>query len=769
MAIPPPSTTASPEEAIRLLTVALRNLSMYTHEHPAFLKTMDQLGEAVRTVLTGKERLALQVVRDQVVVDQRVLPNTPLMQGFAASLLQRGIHGITLIGGVSQGELLALLDVLSRKPQEDAGGVTHEEALRRKGVTRIWIHPLKVGLLHTEQSLGEALLERLMRGQTPGAEGRDALVEYLLRDPQGVGRAVASGGPSEGVDETDRARWVSERLLVVMEQLLAGHPEEWDRLKDRISHLVLSLDAQPQLEFLHQSLMQGGEAGDRARSLAEAFPRNALVEVLAREFVSPRPQEEKVQFFQGLIPDPLKRVALRPEVEQKLAEYGVSKEEFIRLLGDGEPTKEERFDRFLHGPAVDPGDFRWAPSLVQSLMDQGKKGEAIKVLNRFFNALNHPEWAVRKEVAASIFPMLEIMGRIGGTGDKALRVREFVLRKMLTEPDKEVFRLLSEGLEEMARGLLKAGEVGQAVEILQKIDSALEASDQEWTYLATRRESIQECLTEGPLLDQQMEALTRGTETEAQRALQVIRMIGDEGVRRIIETLGEVRQMSRRLRLFRALKELGGGALEPLKKSLQDPRWYLVRNAVMVLAEIKDVRVVPQLVALLSHPESRVRKEVVRALRNLASPKASEGILKALEDEDEGVRLKAVDALQLVGGATGKERLRQIAAGMGLRGPKETAVRLRAVRALGAPGDEEDVSVLVGLLARKGLFSKMELDEIRRAAVVALAGIVERTGSERAFRGLVGTVQSDPSEEIRKIAEQYIAAHQTALMKTQPL
>ncbi len=96
-------------------------------------------------------------------------------------------------------------------------------------------------------------------------------------------------------------------------------------------------------------------------------------------------------------------------------------------------------------------------------------------------------------------------------------------------------------------------------------------------------------------------------------------------------------------------------------------------------------------------------------------------------------------------------------------------MRLRAVRALGSPGDEEDVPVLVGLLARKGLFSKTELEEIRRAAVVALAGIVERTGSEQALRGLEGTVQSDPSEEVRKIAEECIAAHQTSLMKTQPL
>jgi HEAT repeat protein len=769
MANPHPRIQVSPEEVIRLLTVALRNLSMYTHEHPAFLKIMEQLIDAARTVLTEKDRLALQVVRDQVLADQRVLPSSPLMQGFAAHLLQRGIQGITLMRGVSQRELVALLDVLIRKPQEDAGGATHEETLRRKGVARIWIHPLHVGLLHTEQSLGEALLERLMRGQMPGAEGRDALAEYLVRDPQGMGRAVTSGGPSEGIDETDRARWVSERLLVVVEQLLAGHPEEWDRLKDRLSHLVLGLDAQPQLEFLRQSLTKGGEAGDWARGLAETFPRNAVVDLLAREVMSPRPQGEKVRFYKGLIPDPLRRVALRPEVEQKLAEYGVSREEFLRLMGDEEPTMEERFASFLQGPGADPGDFQWAPSIFQSLLDQGKKEEALRVLNRFFNALNHPEWKIRKEVAASLPPMLEALAKLYGSTGRAARVREFVLRKMLTEPDKEVFRLLSEGLEAMAKGLLKAGEVGQAVEILQKIDSALEASDLERAYLTSRREGIQKCLTEGPLLDQQMDALTRGTETEVQRALQVIRMIGDEGVRRIIEALGEVRQVSRRLRLFRALKDLGGVAVEPLKRSLQDSRWYLVRNAVMVLAEIKDPRVAPQLVALLNHPESRVRKEVVRALGSLASPKAQEGILRALEDEDDGVRLKALDVLQVAGGSAAKERLRQIVAGTGLRSPRETAMRVRALRALGALGGGEEVPLLAALLERKGLFSKMELDEIRRAAVMALTGIVERTESETAFQALQGAAQSDPSEEIRKTAEQCLAPHLMALMKTQPL
>jgi len=233
-------------------------------------------------------------------------------------------------------------------------------------------------------------------------------------------------------------------------------------------------------------------------------------------------------------------------------------------------------------------------------------------------------------------------------------------------------------------------------------------------------------------------------------------------VDRVVETLGQERQMSKRLRLFRALTELGDVALEPLRKSLLDPRWYLVRNAVKVLSDLKDARSVPSFLGLLAHPEARVRREVVQALGRIATPKAQEGILKALDDPDEGVRVRAVEALQALGGPKARERLRAVAARSTGLGPRDSAVRIKALRALGVLGQEEDVPLLEALLTRKGLFSRMETEEVRRSAVSALSGILERVQSSRALRVLQGVARSDPAEDIRRSAEEAVAPFLTA-------
>lgn len=763
-----PTAPAAPEEVVRLLMVAVRNLSMYTSQHPAFLRTMDQLVETVQGVTAEKERLSLSVVRDQLLVDQKVSMLGPMAQGFAGELVKRGIRGVSIARDVTRAELSALVEVLARRPEEVLLEGSCEEILKGRGVTRIWIHPLRDTGLGDERAIGDVFLDRFLLGQLQGQEARDALRELLFNDPEGIRRAVTEKAASEGRDEEERARWASERLLVLMEQLLAGHPQEWDLFKDRLASLILSVGVQTQAEFFRQAVLREGETRFQAQRLADALPREALAEIVSKELASARGLEQKGQFVKELLPDAAKRRDLLPEVERKLEEYGVPKEEFLKLLMDEEPSLEERLGRFLKGHMVLPDDMAYAADLVRNLGTQGKREEALRVAHRFFNALNHPEWEVRKTVASTVGSMFEALEGVEAPEATLTKIREFALRKMLGEPDKDVFRLLADGLGDVARGDLRKGDVSQGVDFLLKVLSGLAVSDLDPEYIAKRREEAREDLSREPVLEHMIRALSEGTQAEFKKALEMIRLIGARGVDRVVETLGQERQMSKRIRLFRSLTELGEVALEPLRKTLLDQRWYLVRNAVKVLSDLKDTRSVPSFLGLLSHPEPRVRKEVVQALGRIGTPKAQEGVLKAIDDPDEGVRVRAVEVLQTLGGPKARERLRAVAArssGLGLR---DSVVRIKALRALGSLGQDEDVPMLEALLVRKGLFSRMETEEVRRSAVSALSGILERVQSSRALRVLQGVARSDPVEEIRRAAEQAVAPFQEMAQKEKP-
>jgi|GEM_PF-1119404 HEAT repeat protein len=758
-----PTAVGAPEEVIRLLTVAVRNLSMYTSQHPAFLRTMDQLVDTIRAITAERERFSVSVVRDQLLVDQRVPVLGPVAQGFANDLVRRGVRGISIAREVTRAELTALVEILARRPEEVLHEGSYEEILKGRGVTRIWIHPLRDTGLGDERGISGVLLDRFLLGQLQGEEASDALRDLLFNDPEGIRRAVSERAVSEGRDDEERARWASERLVVLMEQLLAGHPQEWDLFKDRLATLILSLGVETQAEFFRQAIVREGETRFQAQRLAEALPRESLAEIVSKELASARGIDEKGKFVRGLLPDAAKRRDLLPEVERKLQEYGVPKEEFLKLLMEGEPSVEERLDRFLKGHLVLPDDMTYAAELVNALGAQGRKEEALKVAHRFFNALNHPEWEVRKAVASTVGSMFQALEGADAPEATVRKIRDFALRKMLGEPDKEVFRLLAEGLEDVARGELRKGDGGgEAVDFLLRILSSLAVSDLDRDYVAERREKVREELSRESVVDRAVRDLSEGTPAEFKRALEIIRLVGGRGVDRVVETLGQERQMSKRLRLFRALTELGEVALEPLRKSLLDPRWYLVRNAVKVLSDLKDARSVPSFLGLLAHPEARVRREVVQALGRIATPRAQEGVLKALDDPDEGVRARAVEVLQALGGPKARERLRAVAARSTGLGPRDSAVRIKALRALGVLGQEEDVPLLEALLTRKGLFSRMETEEVRRVAVSALSGILERLQSSRALRVLQGVARSDPAEEIRRSAEEAVAPFLTA-------
>lgn len=764
-----PTAAVAPEEVIRLLTVAVRNLSMYTSQHPAFLRTMDQLVDTVQGVTAEKERFSLSVVRDQLLVDQKVSLLGPVAHGFASELVKRGIRGISIAREVTRAELSALVELLARRPEEVLHEGSCEELLKGRGVTRIWIHPLRDTGLGDERAIGDAFLDRFLLGQLQGQEARDALKELLFNDPDGIRRAMTEKAASEGRDEEERARWASERLLVLMEQLLAGHPQEWDLFKDRLASLILSVGVETQAEFFRQAVLREGETRIQAQRLADALPREAVAEIVAKELTSARRLEQKGQFVKELLPEAAKRRDLLPEVERKLEEYGVPKEEFLKLLMDEEPSLEERLGRFLKGHMVLPDDMAYAADLVRDLgTTQGKREEALKVAHRFFNALNHPEWEVRKTVASAVGSMFEALEGVEAPGATLTKIREFALRKMLGEPDKDVFRLLAEGLEDVARGDLRKGDVNEGLDLLLKVLSGMAVSDLDPEYVTKRREEAREELSRESVLERTIRDLTEGTQAEFKRALEIIRLIGTRGVDRVVETLGQERQMSKRIRLFRSLTELGEVALEPLRKSLLDQRWYLVRNAVKVLSDLKDVRSVPSFLGLLSHPEARVRKEVVQGLGRIGTPKAQEGVLKAIDDPDEGVRVRAVEVLQALGGPKARERLRAIAARASSLGLKDSVVRIKALRALGALGQDEDVPMLEALLVRKGLFSRMETEDVRRSAVSALSGILERVQSPRALRVLQGVARSDPMEEIRRAAEQAVASFQEAAQKEKP-
>lgn len=71
-----------------------------------------------------------------------------------------------------------------------------------------------------------------------------------------------------------------------------------------------------------------------------------------------------------------------------------------------------------------------------------------------------------------------------------------------------------------------------------------------------------------------------------------------------------------------------------LKAWLDDPRWYVVRNVVLVLGQIGGSAVVDLLRQAADHPEPRVRREVVRALGSVSRTERTPILIQQLASRD---------------------------------------------------------------------------------------------------------------------------------------
>ena len=215
--------------------------------------------------------------------------------------------------------------------------------------------------------------------------------------------------------------------------------------------------------------------------------------------------------------------------------------------------------------------------------------------------------------------------------------------------------------------------------------------------------------------------MTRQTEADSSEAAQRLLMLTR---RWITPTLLEILAGSSDRTIRKMVLDLLGDehavpwrALEPL---LHDQRWYVVRNAVHLSAEMGHEELTEHATRLLAHQDMRVRREMVRALGRLNGQATVKELSRALSDSDASVRILAANALGRKGGVEHRTLLRgriEDRAFYSLSSEEMEAM-------LGAYAElaQDKAMPLLERLRKKGLLSTKPTT-VRVAAVLALGRI----------------------------------------------
>lgn len=122
-------------------------------------------------------------------------------------------------------------------------------------------------------------------------------------------------------------------------------------------------------------------------------------------------------------------------------------------------------------------------------------------------------------------------------------------------------------------------------------------------------------------------------------------MLSWEAITPLIWALGELNHYPARRAVCQALEAISVDHVDVLGKGTENPRWYVVRNVIMVLGKIGSSQALNYFQRTITHSDIRVRKETVVSVAKIDSEQSTDFLILALKDDSESLQTMALKEL----------------------------------------------------------------------------------------------------------------------------
>ncbi len=247
-------------------------------------------------------------------------------------------------------------------------------------------------------------------------------------------------------------------------------------------------------------------------------------------------------------------------------------------------------------------------------------------------------------------------------------------------------------LESIFRSSVRAAEFQEAAELLQRMETI-----QKSTASDTLRRSMQEALgrmASGDTIQAVIDLIQSAGPEKAIAIQRFMDALGGSARRNLLLALSEENNRSRRRRLFDFIVLLGPAIAPDVIPFLNDPRWYVMRNMIVLLRTVQDRTSLPEVRKLTRHRDLRVKLEAIKSLFALDSTVSVALLENLLNDPDPKL---AEIAITLVGNYNIKEGvdpLLRLLAHNDMFGAHRL-LRVKAIRALGELAEPRALDHLV--------------------------------------------------------------------------
>ncbi|MFZ5875974.1 MAG: HEAT repeat domain-containing protein [Nitrospirota bacterium] len=643
----PKNSPVSPRELTRLLTdfqVGIRKFSMYSSTHRIVPGIVASLTEQFQAVTQTHGTLHIASTKDEILyAGTPIASGNPVIRELARLLNQLNIAGIDFHAEATGEHFHRLLQLLADSRGLSSSGDS-DQALEEFTATTptivLQFISFSGAVKERDDSAGATAIapSQLWRG----------LVSRLAADgsPEPTQRALAAAAD----DPEDVERIAAAINLIAQHQQAGDHSYERTivkYLREQASSVAAAGTARAEFGKEINRMFGGLSPAVRQHILRTSIQENdtaATADALFDSFTMPMMMEVLDQIREAGKDVSVPGLTLL----KKLVTLGESDPNVAAALQAKLPDHSDLLQDLLTKRA----DRTYYPSQYRSLLDQEFAEHTVPTSASRPGTITLDEHDVEHHLALILLEALEA----------PIRSKEQYRQTVIGLKD-----LLIHGLGERT-----AVVFNDAIGVLAaKYGAATE----------DERPFLQDCIREF-IQREFLPHLLAGTDAvDEQRQrdalAQMMHIVGPSMIPLLLDKLEEEQNLKMRKRLLAILRDCGDAVVPSAIQRLGHAQWYVVRNMLSLLRDLRAVTAVPAIGRCLTHASSQVRLAAFQTLSALA-PQAAEfiGALKrALDDDDPKVFRAAVThlvssrdagSLQLAAGllledARGARRDRQVA------------------------------------------------------------------------------------------------------------
>jgi len=650
-------------DAIIELNISRHNVSIYPKDHPLVSNSLNRAFDYFKKLFELRDEITIAIAKDTIIIDEYSLDKkNPVFRDFALHLNRMSIATVTFTRDLTKEELYSFHRFLL----EDTEGMSLDAIRERwKGYN---LPNIRLGFIDysafgeaEEGSSKEKLYEWYVHGLLEGTLRMDSAEETLDEIPPEILAKLLNETNTENLKEESYDRVIASYLRKSSEGAFSG--KDLKRLLDFINGLRPELKK----EFLSSSM---NKLSEDIKSVEEALKETSIdtVMILLKNI-----NEQKLS-----IPDELRRLLERfASLESEGIDGGIFREEDLvddiavssdiaRLLSD------ERFDRFVDETYRNE---------IQTLLGRDVPVGYIEDPEEF-NTQWDEEYIERR------------------FNDMVLEILLSGSPEVVKDEDYEFFnRLLKNQVEE----LINTAQYGEVLKILRVWRSRLERYD---------GDMVSSYIHSPEIISLFINSLRISGRQKREEALELCKFYGDKIIPPLIHALIQEGSQPVRHFLLSLIISLGRMVEAEAIKHLADELWYVKRNMLFILSEIRSSEGVIHARALCHHEHPRVSFQAIKYLLRMGDPYGITVLREHLASKTEEV---VKQALLLAG----TFRIRELVPDM-VRMLKKKAMKsadyqdkIQIVKALGHIGDPSALDALKEILHSRSILFKAPLRRLK--------------------------------------------------------